>query len=497
MEGAYGGKENKVKDMKNELNTPQEMIIRDNKCGDNLSWSLNDGVLTINGTGGMFNFSQTSFPWYDNMDSILSIVIDDGVASIGDYACYRCINLKSVIIPDSIISIGNYSFYKCINLQTITIPNSVTSIEYATFCYCSNLSKVIIPDSVKTIKDYAFYNCNNINDIIIPSSVTSIGEYAFYNCISLKRIIILKGLTSIGCSSFYNCYSLTSITFPDGVKTIDFYAFYNCSSLTQVSIPESVTSIESNAFGNCKNISTVFYYGYKEFTTNAFTDCPINTICVPPGYNFTTIWGLSVTSNSSVCQSFQELNNICFIPIYEDDGFIMKKRKNATEWEKQSNGCIKYECDNESGFVSWSICNSSDGINRLCLNNDKCVLSNEIPEDKKAYVEIEVNDGVKVTDINITEIIDTINILCNISSAEIAIGYENDDYGNIIRVMIYIDDENKANDIADMMTKMSKNDDCNLVSICRAKNIRVTIVNDANISGYPRLHENKTLIVEL
>ncbi|MBP5615960.1 MAG: hypothetical protein J6X42_05390, partial [Alphaproteobacteria bacterium] len=40
-------------------------------CGDNCTWELNkNGVLTISGTGDMYNFAQSpTIPWYNKIDS--------------------------------------------------------------------------------------------------------------------------------------------------------------------------------------------------------------------------------------------------------------------------------------------------------------------------------------------------------------------------------------------------------------------------------------------
>ena len=39
-------------------------------CGDNLTWDLTDGVLTISGTCAMTNYSWQSAPWYEYKSSI-------------------------------------------------------------------------------------------------------------------------------------------------------------------------------------------------------------------------------------------------------------------------------------------------------------------------------------------------------------------------------------------------------------------------------------------
>ena len=61
-------------------------------CGDNLTWSLDTdtGVLTISGTGEMQNYSSGTTPWYGHRSSIQTVIIGDGVTSIGDTAFYEC-----------------------------------------------------------------------------------------------------------------------------------------------------------------------------------------------------------------------------------------------------------------------------------------------------------------------------------------------------------------------------------------------------------------------
>ena len=73
-------------------------------CGDNASWSYDDteGCLTISGSGDIYDYQNPdedgSFiaPWFDLCDCILSIVIDDGITYIGDYA-FTCMDGNSYI----------------------------------------------------------------------------------------------------------------------------------------------------------------------------------------------------------------------------------------------------------------------------------------------------------------------------------------------------------------------------------------------------------------
>ena len=54
-------------------------------AGDHLTWTLNEGgTLTISGTGAMSDYrSDGTAPWYDYRESVKSVVIENGAASIG------------------------------------------------------------------------------------------------------------------------------------------------------------------------------------------------------------------------------------------------------------------------------------------------------------------------------------------------------------------------------------------------------------------------------
>ena len=269
--------------------------------GSNLTWTLDsEGVLTISGSGDMYNYGSSDFsaPWDGSRSRVKSVVIADGVTSIGEYAFFYCESLTSVTIPDSVTSIGKYAFFCCTSLTSVTIPDSVTSIGRFAFSNCTSLTSVTIPDSVTSISSSTFASCTSLTSVTIPNSVTSIGEYAFYDCKSLTSVTIPGSVTSIGLYAFASCTSLTGIwvaegnshyandasgvlfnkdkttlvqcpgafaayTIPDSVTSIGDNTFDHCTSLTSVTIPDGVTSIGWRAFSNCTSLTDVYYAGSK------------------------------------------------------------------------------------------------------------------------------------------------------------------------------------------------------------------------------------------
>ena len=71
----------------------------DKWCGDNLYWKYRNGVLTLIGTGDMYDYSSDiDVPWYDVHDKITSINIPNGVSKIGNNAFASCISLDEIYV---------------------------------------------------------------------------------------------------------------------------------------------------------------------------------------------------------------------------------------------------------------------------------------------------------------------------------------------------------------------------------------------------------------
>ena len=229
-------------------------------CGTNVTYTYvsSTGTLTIQGSHAMSDYSYSSdVPWFSYKADIKTVVIKDGVTSIGNFAFSYCTGLTSIEIPNSVTSIGSRAFDGCTGLTSVTIPNSVTSIGYGAFDGCSGLTSIEIPNSVTSIGSRAFDGCTGLTSVTIPNSVTSIGYGAFDGCSGLTSIEIPNSVTSIGDWAFYNCSSLTTIEIPNSVTSIGREAFYYCNRLTSIEIPNSVTSIADGAFDGCSALTSI------------------------------------------------------------------------------------------------------------------------------------------------------------------------------------------------------------------------------------------------
>ena len=140
-------------------------------CGANVNWDLTGGVLTISGTGYMTSYtSPSSRPWHSFASSITSVVIEEGVMSIGESAFEDFSSLTSVTIPNSLEVIEGYAFFGCSALSSVTIPDNIMAIGNSTFKYCSALTTITIPANVNYIKYQAFSGCTGLTEIICEAT---------------------------------------------------------------------------------------------------------------------------------------------------------------------------------------------------------------------------------------------------------------------------------------------------------------------------------------
>ena len=282
------------------------------KCGDNLTWTLEDEVLTISGTGDMYTYEGGSGKEYSKAPwrylYFTSLVIGAEITSIGNNAFYGCSWLETVEMSD-VKNIGDNAFFKCgmktvdlskvetigsgafegcFNLETADLPN-VEALKSAVFSECDRLQTANVPKvktigsrvfydcdelktvempQVETIEDSAFYKCSVLESVELPL-VKKIGEYAFDNCENLKTAKIPQ-VETIGKRAFESC-SFDTIDIPR-VKEIGGVAFHGCRNLKTIELPE-IELIEDNMFCGCENLNEVKIPNAKTIEMGAFYGC--------------------------------------------------------------------------------------------------------------------------------------------------------------------------------------------------------------------------------
>ena len=134
------------------------------------------------------------------------------------------VNIPATIQGMPVREIGRAAFFVTFGGSTITsvvIPQGVTSIGMSAFEMCGNLTSVTIPEGVTTIGSSAFQHCGRLRNITLPQSVTSIEQSAFQFCGSLTTINLPASLRQVGHFAFLECSGLTTVTIPESLKTVN------------------------------------------------------------------------------------------------------------------------------------------------------------------------------------------------------------------------------------------------------------------------------------
>ena len=265
-------------------------------CGDDLYWEYADGVLTITGTGEMYDYAaDTDVPWYDVRG-----------------------NIKTVSLPDAMTKIGQNAFYKCTAMTSINMPTSLTAIGEKAFAQDTKLAcEIILPASMTTIASRAFFNCKAVPafhveattpptvqadafdyttaPIHIPCGYGHIyGKHAQWGMLNLEMCellqdnvyyypinghtaravtyhsnptdtivipsaVVIDGMprtvTEVADFAFTDCDDLPAIYFNEGLEYIGERAFVRCYGLHgTIVLPATLETIGERAFSYCNNV---------------------------------------------------------------------------------------------------------------------------------------------------------------------------------------------------------------------------------------------------
>ena len=231
----------------------------------------NDGdetyTLTITGDGPMANYdryitsSNDSYaPWYEKIQNITQLIVEDGVTTLGDNILYYSYsdsnsdfhsfhpNLREVKLPEGLSCIGASAFCDSPELTEVKIPSTVTKIKQSAFSRCTGLKEIELPPQLEEVGYSSFYGCSGLTEITIPSSVKIIRSGAFERCTSLESVTLSEGIREIGTEAF-KLTNLKSLNIPKSVKKLGHDIVYNCWHLPYITI-EAPSQLEETFEGS-------------------------------------------------------------------------------------------------------------------------------------------------------------------------------------------------------------------------------------------------------
>jgi hypothetical protein len=200
-------------------------IIYDESCGTGVYYAYDSTskTLRIFGFGNMYNYASFNpTPWDLYKGEIATVVIGNGVMSIGMYAFNNSTGLTSIEIPASVTVIGNNAFQYCTSLASVTIyAPALTYYGRNAFDSNANDRKIYVfsdcVDTYKSADNWSSYT-NGIQPITLTANEGATGEYwtTYYN--ELANAKVPSGAQAFKVTLSGTTLTLTEIS--DGIISI-------------------------------------------------------------------------------------------------------------------------------------------------------------------------------------------------------------------------------------------------------------------------------------
>lgn len=102
--------------------------VKTYQCGENCMATLDEnGVMRVSGTGPMYEYNRETryeTPWYEDRTSIKTLIVEDGVTTVGSRAFFHCVNIQTIDVAKSVQSISAAAFDSLPTVKNITMSDS-------------------------------------------------------------------------------------------------------------------------------------------------------------------------------------------------------------------------------------------------------------------------------------------------------------------------------------------------------------------------------------
>lgn len=96
--------------------------------------------------------------------------------------------IPNEIIGEPVTAIAPGGFAELTGITTVVLPDGLETIGAEAFRDCPEIRGMYIPESVRSIGENAFANCKSLESVSISASMESIGTGAFSGCSALRFI---------------------------------------------------------------------------------------------------------------------------------------------------------------------------------------------------------------------------------------------------------------------------------------------------------------------
>ncbi len=183
---------------------------------------------------------------------------------LGDWCAYLC-GFKSIVIPDGVTTIGDYAFKKSL-VTELVIPNSVLSISANAFNGAEELRRLSFGTSLKELKELKLSGCKRLEEVSFTASTTSINASTFDDCKPLCRIVVADD------NPVYSTYE--GVLYDKGYKNL-LYAPYG---IFRFVAPAGFDAIPSHAFENREALRSAYLTNIRTIGECAFSNAGLHKL---------------------------------------------------------------------------------------------------------------------------------------------------------------------------------------------------------------------------
>ena len=165
-----------------------------------ITWEIySDGKMTVKGSGAMPDFEEAEDqPWWiqggstwldrnvqeEDIVLVTSLVIEDGITALGEYAFAEQLSLTEVTLPSTLSSVPVSCFKNCTKLETVSGGTSLITIEGEAFCGCEALESIELASTLTEVGWNAFSELRHNSNSDMKLEVRFHGTEAQWNAIT-------------------------------------------------------------------------------------------------------------------------------------------------------------------------------------------------------------------------------------------------------------------------------------------------------------------------
>lgn len=195
--------------------------------------------------------------WESNVESL---VLNEGLESIGVQAFARCKKLVSVSFPSSLKVIEKHAFEDCVALAKLNLSKTHVEEIGSNAFRETGLKSVAFPSSLKKIGPQVFLK-TQLENVVLPAEVQEVGPEAFREVATLKLVTLPNNIQKIGWQAFYGCTKLENVNYTGSMKSangvVESAAFEGCEALTRIILPQSVAEVQEGIFIECPRLKQI------------------------------------------------------------------------------------------------------------------------------------------------------------------------------------------------------------------------------------------------